>query len=82
MFRSVKGLRSTGLEADVYDVVITAGGFAKAGLAAIFFPFYTRLIVLREYGTGYVENSIGLLLSEACKKNNQSRNCVNDILRR
>ncbi len=31
MFRSVKGLRSTGLEADVYDVVITAGGFAKAG---------------------------------------------------
>jgi hypothetical protein len=26
----VKGLRSTGLEADVYDVVITAGGFAKA----------------------------------------------------
>ena len=30
VYRSVKGLRSTGLEADVYDVVITAGGFAKA----------------------------------------------------
>jgi len=27
--RGVKGIRSTGLESDVYDVVITAGGFAK-----------------------------------------------------
>jgi len=27
--RSVKGIRSTGLESNVYDVVITAGGFAK-----------------------------------------------------
>jgi len=27
--RGVKGLRSTGLEAQVYDVVITAGGFAQ-----------------------------------------------------
>ena len=25
----MKGIRSTGLESDVYDVVITAGGFAK-----------------------------------------------------
>ena len=27
--RGVKGVRSTGLEPSVYDVVITAGGFAK-----------------------------------------------------
>jgi len=30
--RAVRGVRSTGLESDVYDVVITAGGFAKGAI--------------------------------------------------
>ena len=32
IFSAVKGVRSTGLESNVYDVVITAGGFAKEKL--------------------------------------------------
>ena len=30
--RTVRGVRSTGLESSVYDVIVTAGGFAKVGV--------------------------------------------------
>ena len=43
----MKGIRSTGLESDVYDVVITAGGFAKV-----------KKVVIKEHILLFIESLI------------------------